>query len=414
MCTLDDTICVQVAAPISSCAVKRSWYTIVLNWRGRRLFVRVGAGKVSWPETYSSEACPLSLFAATLRLELNVRHQPSAVSIRVLVCDDTRVHTELLADVLKRDGCLQVTTSSLGSKSLIARPSLCDIDVLLISSNLDEQPGRGFEVLRGLRASHADLRAVVLLDSSRGETLLEAFRAGARGVFNKNDSVDILNKCLHKVYEGQIWANSQQIATLVQALASSHNIHAVDAQGLNLLSKREMEVVEGVAQGLSNREIAERLLLSQHTIKNCLFRIFDKLGVSNRIELLFMTLSQERHAQSVFQYFLNEQAYETLQDEATLIATQNAADQGVLMAQLALAQFYSTHRTNVTSALYGYMWYSIASEQMSRVYKDTTKGLTMEQLLQAEEMAAARSRKKKEPFAVAKRRSEAKIVSVGT
>ena len=238
----------------------------------------------------------------------------------------------------------------------------------------------------------------MLLDSSKGEMVLEAFRAGARGVFSKNDSVDILSKCLRKVYEGQIWANSQQIATLVQALASSHNIHAVDARGLNLLSKREMEVVRSVAQGLSNREIAERLHLSQHTIKNCLFRVFDKLGVSNRVELLFMTLSQERHAQSVFQHFLNEGAYESLQDEATLIATQNAADQGVVMAQLALAQFYSAHRTNLTNALNGYMWYSIASEQISQGYKDATKGLTMDQLLQAEQMAAERPRKKKRAF----------------
>ena len=340
-----------------------------------------------------------------------MRHQPSAVSIRVLVSDDTRVHTELLADALKRDGCLQVTTSCSGSEGLTGHLNLRDIDVLVIGSNLDERAGRGFEVLRGLRASHADLRAVVLLDSSKGETVLEAFRAGARGVFSKNDSVDILSKCLRKVYEGQIWANTQQIATLVQALASSYDIHAVDARGLNLLSKREMEVVRSVAQGLSNREIAERLHLSQHTIKNCLFRIFDKLGVSNRVELLFMTLSQERHAQSVFQHFLNEEAYESLQDEATLIATQNAADQGVVIAQLALAQFYSAHRTNLTNALNGYMWYLIASEQISQAYKDATRGLTMDQLLQAEQMATERPRKRKEPFVVDKRRSGTKIVN---
>ncbi len=259
-----------------------------------------------------------------------------------------------------------------------------------------------------------DLRAVVLLDSSKGEMVLEAFRSGARGVFSKNDSVDILSKCLRKVYEGQIWANTQQIATLVQALASSHNIQAVDARGLNLLSKREMEVVRSVAQGLSNREIAERLHLSQHTIKNSLFRIFDKLGVSNRVELLFMTLSQERHAQSVFQHFLNEEAYESLQDEATLIATQNAADQGVVMAQLALAQFYSAHRTNLANALNSYMWYSIASEQISQGYKEATKGLTMDQLLQAEQMAAERPRKRKTIFAVDKRPGPAKTGRTAT
>jgi len=329
-----------------------------------------------------------------------MRHQSKSSPIRVLVSDDTRMHTELLADALKRDGSLQVTTSSAGSESLTARPNLSDIDVLLIGSNLDERPGRGLEVLRRLQASHADLKAVVLLDSSKGEKALEAFCAGARGVFSKNDSIDILSKCLRKVYEGQIWANSHQIATLVQALASSHNIRAVDARGLNLLSKREMEVVHSVAQGLSNREIAERLRLSQHTIKNCLFRIFDKLGVSGRVELLFMTLSEERHVQSVSQHFLNEQAYESLHDEATLIAVQNAAEQGVLMAQLALAQFYSAQRTNLSNALNGYMWYSIASEQISRAYKDATKDLTMDQLLQAEQMVANGLNKRGKIFAM--------------
>src|SRR6202163_972780 len=78
----------------------------------------------------------------------------------------------------------------------------------------------------------------------------------------------------------------------VEALASSPVLRAVDANGLSLLSKREMDVVRSLAEGLTNREIAERLGLSQHTIKNYLFRVYDKLGVSSRLELLFMTLTQ--------------------------------------------------------------------------------------------------------------------------
>jgi DNA-binding CsgD family transcriptional regulator len=78
----------------------------------------------------------------------------------------------------------------------------------------------------------------------------------------------------------------------VEALASSPVVRAVDANGLSLLSKREMDVVRSLAEGLTNREIAERLGLSQHTIKNYLFRVYDKLGVSSRLELLFMTLTQ--------------------------------------------------------------------------------------------------------------------------
>ena len=241
-------------------------------------------------------------------------------------------------------------------------------------------------MLRALRATHADLKAVMLLDASQGELILEAFRAGARGIFSKDDSIETLGKCLRKVHEGQIWANTEQIQTLVEALASSHNIRAVDSKGLNLLSKREMDVVQGVAQGLSNREIAERLHLSQHTIKNSLFRIFDKLGVSSRVELLFMTLSQERHAMSALQHFINERAYESLRDDSILHACEEAASEGVLIAQIVLAQFYSLRKADANSALQAYKWYSVASEQLAQAYKRLAKELPLDELLKAEEM----------------------------
>jgi len=317
-----------------------------------------------------------------------MRHQSTSDVIRVLVSDDSRVHTELLADALRRDGRLQVTTATSGSEGLIGRLNNRNIDVLLLSSNLDEQPGRGFEVLRGLGSSSCHPPAVMLLNSSKREIILEAFRAGARGVFCKQESAEILSKCVRRVHEGQIWANTEQMATLVQALASSHNVRAVDARGTNLLSKREMEVVRCVAEGLTNREIAGRLSLSPHTVKNCLFRVFDKLGVSSRVELLFMTLSQNQHPESALQDLLKNQLDKNFLDDATLTACQQAAEEGVVIAQLALTEFYSTHGTSPSDAIRAYMWRSIVSEQMSRACRDVTTGMTVDQLLQAEQLAA--------------------------
>ena len=331
------------------------------------------------------------------RLEHAMRHQSTSSSIRVLVCDDTRVHTELLADALRRDGSLQVTTSPSGSGGLTGRVDLHDVDVLLMSSTLDEQPGHGFEVLRGLHSSHGYVSAVMLLDSSKREAILEAFRSGARGVLGRHESVEIFSKCLRRVYEGQIWANSEQMAVLAHALATSHAFGAVDARGMNLLSKRETEVVRSVAQGLTNREIAQRLGLSAHTIKNCLFRIFDKLGVSNRVELLLMTMSQDRHAQSAVPYILENGGGVSFQDEATLTACQRAAEQGVLMAQLALAQFYSANQTNPSDVLHTYAWYSIAIERISQAWKEVTKTMTVDQVLRAEQMATRWLNSQKNP-----------------
>ncbi len=315
-------------------------------------------------------------------------HFPGAV-IRVLVADDTRIHTQLLADALRRDGSLEVISSDSDSQALIARADLRNIDVLLVSSNLDEEPGCGFEVLRAVRNSHCDVRAVMLLDSVKPESILEAFRAGARGVVSRHDSLDTLGKCVRKVHEGQIWANSQQIGLLVKTLASSNHLRAVDANGLNLLSNREMDVVRCVAQGLTNREIADKLGLSQHTVKNYLFRLFDKLGVSSRVELLFMTLSQDHHTNGALRSLLETRPESSFPDEATLTAYQEAAEQGVLIAQLMLAQFYSARKAGPSDSLHAHMWHLVANEQLARASKDAAKGMTMDQLLQAEQMAAS-------------------------
>jgi two-component system, NarL family, nitrate/nitrite response regulator NarL len=213
-------------------------------------------------------------------------------TIRVLVADDTRIHTQLLAEALRRDRHLEVISPPVRSRDLIEIVKLHNVDVLVLSSNLDEEPMRGFELLRQLRAADPGVLAIMLLDSSKRETVLHAFRAGARGIFSRNDSLETLSKCIRSVRDGQIWANSEQLTFAVEALATSPTLRAVDANGLSLLSKREMEVVRSLAEGLTNREIAEQLGLSQHTVKNYLFRVYDKLGVSSRLELLFMTLTQ--------------------------------------------------------------------------------------------------------------------------
>ncbi len=212
--------------------------------------------------------------------------------IRVLVADDTQIHTQLLEDALRRDRELEVISSPARSRDLVEVVRLHKVDVVVLSSNLDAEPLRGFEILRQLRASDPGIQVVILLESSRREAVLQAFRAGAKGIFNRDDSVETLSKCIRSVRQGQIWANSQQMSFAVEALAAAPTVRAVDSSGLSLLSKREMDVVRSLAEGLTNREIAERLKLSQHTIKNYLFRVYDKLGVSSRLELLFMTLTQ--------------------------------------------------------------------------------------------------------------------------
>jgi DNA-binding NarL/FixJ family response regulator len=137
-------------------------------------------------------------------------------------------------------------------------------------------------------------RAVMLLDSRERDLVIDAFRCGARGVVFRDEPLETLGKCIHAVHRGQVWANSQQLGYILEALSLTMPVRLQDARGMNLLSKREETVVRQVAEGMTNREISVRLKLSEHTVRNYLFRIFDKLGVSTRVELVLYCL-QERH-----------------------------------------------------------------------------------------------------------------------
>jgi DNA-binding NarL/FixJ family response regulator len=122
--------------------------------------------------------------------------------------------------------------------------------------------------------------------------VVQAFRAGCKGVFYRAQSIKELMKCLACVHRGQIWATSQELTYLLQALREPRPLKVINAEGSSPLTEREMAVVQCVADGLTNKEVAARLGVSPHTIKNYLFRIFDKVGVSSRIELIYYAMSR--------------------------------------------------------------------------------------------------------------------------
>ncbi len=134
----------------------------------------------------------------------------------------------------------------------------------------------------------------MLLETNKRELVIDAFRNGAHGVIFRDEPIEILSKCLHAVHRGQIWANSQNLHFVVDALGESKALNLHDARGIQLLSKREERVARLVVDGMTNRQISATLGLSEHTVRNYLFRIFDKVGVSTRVELVLYCL-QGKH-----------------------------------------------------------------------------------------------------------------------
>jgi two-component system, NarL family, nitrate/nitrite response regulator NarL len=212
--------------------------------------------------------------------------------VRVLVADNSPLHTQLLAEAIGRDHFIQVVGTAVDAASVVSLALECSPDVLLISANLDAQPGRGLGILWDLQVKRSNLKSVVLLDSSTPNAVAQAFLFGARGVFYRNASLCALRKCIRVVHQGQIWANSEELGFLLAALAAAGPCRrAYQEDGLKRLSKRERDVVRClVGAGLSNKEISQHLGISDHTVKNYMLRIFDKLGVSSRVELMFYVL----------------------------------------------------------------------------------------------------------------------------
>lgn len=165
-------------------------------------------------------------------------------------------------------------------------------DVVLIATTFSSDPLEGLRFVNEIHDLHREVSMVVLMDALDRNLVVEAFRSGAQGVFSRSDSFQALCKCILCVREGQVWAGSSEIAYVLDALVEPLPLETRALPSSRPLSKREEEIAHMVAEGFSNRQISARLDLSEHTIKNYLFRVFEKLGVSTRVELTLYALKR--------------------------------------------------------------------------------------------------------------------------
>jgi len=210
----------------------------------------------------------------------------------VLIADSNRMQAQLLASALRRRPEFHVTTCPMDNISILQSITSELPRVAVLSLNPPANVLETVMTLRRFHLSHPEIPKVLLVDTCDRDLVVSAFRSGARGIFSITDaSLRLLCKCLLRVAAGQIWASTEQLNYVMDLVSEVPSLRVLNSRGTRLLTPREEQVVALVAEGLANRGIARELNLSEHTIKKYLSRIFEKLGVSTRVELVLCAVN---------------------------------------------------------------------------------------------------------------------------
>ena len=226
-------------------------------------------------------------------MPLNATERDSVVQIepqentshKALVVGRDSLTGGLLADALIRNVGLDAVVTS--PSDLLRAVGRGGIALLTISADINSVAGSGFELAASVFRNYPKTPMIILVDKLSYDLLIQAFRSGARGVFEQRESMSEFADCVEHVKNGYIWVGRTGTDSLIEALGRMPSSCGTVKDDLSVLTTRELQVVKYAARGKTNKAIASELHLSEHTVKNHLFRAFEKLHVSNRVELLF-------------------------------------------------------------------------------------------------------------------------------
>jgi len=211
--------------------------------------------------------------------------------IGVLIVDSNQMQRQLLLRALRRRAEFRVAACNTEREEILKAVVSGDMQVIVMNAEHDRDR-QDMALVRRIHLAHPAVAKILLIDANDRNLVVNAFRSGARGLFCFPDyPFRLLCKCIHSVHRGEVWANNVQLHYLLEAIAEVPSLPVVNSNGKNLLTAREEQVVALVADGLSNRNVALELRLSENTVKKYLFRIFDKLGVSSRVELVLYAMN---------------------------------------------------------------------------------------------------------------------------
>jgi two-component system, NarL family, nitrate/nitrite response regulator NarL len=201
--------------------------------------------------------------------------------IRLVLADDHPIVLQGLQQLFERHDDFQVVSSCPDGTIALAAVTEHQPDVLVMDLRM---PGKsGLEVLRALASRQQTCRTILLTAIVRDDEVMEAVKLGVRGIVLKESSPEVLVDCVRRVHRGEQWIERE---TVTRALQRVLNRDGSERENTDTLTPREIEIVRMVAQGLRNKVIAERLSISEGTVKVHLHNVYEKLGVDGRLELV--------------------------------------------------------------------------------------------------------------------------------
>ncbi len=213
--------------------------------------------------------------------------------IRIAIADDHPIFRDGLRKLLALEDDFQVVAEARDGKEVLEILQKDEPDVLLLDLKM---PGLdGLATLQRLQAQKTKTKVIVLTASDDENEYVQAMKFGTSGIVLKQTATELLIKSIRKVHRGEIWLDSRTTAAVMKQFASPGEAGGKDRER-SPLSQREREIVVLVAQGFKNKEIAERMFISEQTVKNHLHNIFDKLGVSDRLELALYAIHKNIRA----------------------------------------------------------------------------------------------------------------------
>ncbi len=223
----------------------------------------------------------------------------NAEPIRIVIADDHPIFRDGLRRLLTLEHDFEVVAEAADGKEVLEVVEKFDPDILLLDLKMPELDG--LATLQKLQVAKRRTKVIVLTASEDKNEFVQAMKYGTSGIVLKQTATELLIKSIRKVNAGEIWLDSNTTAAVMRQFAAPGEPVAPAAareRDRSPLSQREREIVALVAQGYKNKEMAEKMFISEQTVKNHLHNIFDKLGVSDRLELALYAIHKNLHTLS--------------------------------------------------------------------------------------------------------------------